>query len=84
MTRAAIRAAPAKATQAAMPAISPTVAQAKLVSSRPRSVSPRNRESRWAVSSLAVAWSSAISVSLAPASRASVTAWAAPRSSISE
>ena len=40
---------------AAMPAMRPIVDQANVDSSRPRSVSPRNSESRWPVISSAVA-----------------------------
>ena len=65
---------------AAMPAIRPIVDQANVESSRPRSVSPRNRLSRWPLSSSAVACSSAIVASSAPDSWASVTAALASRS----
>ena len=59
ITRAVITPAATKATVAAMPAMRPIVDQAKVESSRPRSVSPLNRVLRWLVMASALACSSA-------------------------
>ena len=74
MTSTVIAPAAMKAMIAAIPAMRPIVDQANVDSSRPRSVSPRNSESRWPVSWSTVPCSSAIVASSSPASWAAASA----------
>ena len=75
-----MRAAATKAATAAMPAMRPTVDQAKVDRSSPRSVSPLKRVLRWPVMVVASSCSAATSASDAPPSLAAWTAALAARS----